>query len=98
MTINQNSYRCILLLGEFSDKSELQLLAYKHAKFLKQLGAVSITAVIRDDFSLTYSIKKCFKVKFIEFSFLVSPKALNVYKQKLNLDETILRSFIIRSD
>jgi len=95
---NQNEYRSIVILGKILNKDETRLLVYEYSKFLKQIGAMNITASIKNDFFLTYSIKNSFEVKFIEFSFLISPKALNLYKQKLYLDESVLRFFIVQSN
>ena len=98
MVNNQNEYRSIVISGKILNKDEIKLLVYEYSKFLKQIGARNITASIKNDFFLAYPIKNSLEVKFIEFSFLVSPKALNLYKQKLYLDEAILRFFIVQSN
>lgn len=98
MVNNQNEYRSIVILEKILNKDEIKLFVYSYSKFLKQIGAINITASIKNDFLLAYPIKNSFEVKFIEFSFLISPKALNLYKQKLYLDESILRFFIVYSN
>jgi ribosomal protein S6 len=88
------SYNCILIFTNLRNKVDFQLLAYSYAQFLKQLGAVNLTATTKVNYELTYPIKKMTDVKFVEFTFSISPKALKAYQDRLRVDESILRSFL----
>ena len=96
--INQKPYTCTLILGEQTTKTNFQLLAFSYAQFLKQLGATSITASVKDSYALAYPIQKSTNVKFIEFSFSVAPAALKLFTRKLRLDESLLRFFLTKTD
>jgi ribosomal protein S6 len=90
----KKSYNCLLIIPNMRNKVDLQLVAYSYAKLLKQLGASSIVAVTKANYILTYPIKKISDVKFVEFSFQISPKALNSFQQHLQINESILRFFL----
>ena len=96
MAINKYKYRCIILFGNFLTKREIKSLINRYSNFLIQHGAKRIEVLVKTDFSLAYSIKNSLEANFIELSFIVSPNALDYYVQKLNLDEAILRFFLIR--
>ena len=40
----QNSYNCVLIFKEMTNKTNFQLLAFSYAQLLKQLGAKNINA------------------------------------------------------
>ena len=91
---SKKSYSCILVFTNTLNKVDFQLLVYSYAQLLKQLGATNLTATSKVNYALTYPIKKTTDVKFVEFSFSVSPKALQTYEQRLRIDESILRFFV----
>ena len=95
---NQNSYNCILIFKEMTNKTNFQLLAFSYAQVLKQLGASNIAAYNKDAYALVYPIQKSTNVKFIEFSFDIAPEALNLFTRKLRLDETLLRFFLTKAN
>lgn len=97
VVINQYKYSCTILFGNFLTKREIKSLIKRYSNFLIQNGATHLEVLIKKDFSLIYSIKNSLEANFIEFSFVISPTALDYYIQKLNLDEAILRFFLIRT-
>lgn len=95
LTITQ-LYKCTLIVKEQSNKSDIQLFAYNYFQLLKKLGALDISAIVKNDYELSYPIKKINNVMFIELSFKVAPNALNQLKRSLKLDESVLRYFIVK--
>jgi|TARA_B100000768_G_scaffold180594_1_gene200991 ribosomal protein S6 len=95
---NQNSYNCILIFKEMTNKTNFQLLAFSYAQVLKQLGAKDINAYNKESYNLAYPIQKSTNVKFIEFSFGIAPEALDLFTRKLRLDESLLRFFLTKID
>ena len=91
---SKKPYSCVVIFKNTRDKSDFQLLAYRYAQLLKQLGAESLTATSREKFELTYPIQKVTDVKFVEFKFNISPKVLVTFKKRLSLDDSVLRSFL----
>lgn len=94
----QNSYTCVLIFKDMTNKTNFQLLIFNYAQFLKQLGASNIAAYNKDAYALVYPIQKSTNVKFIEFSFDIAPEALNLFTRKLRLDETLLRFFLTKAN
>ena len=47
----QNSYTCVLIFKEITNKTNFQLLIFNYAQFLKQLGAGNIAAYNKDQCS-----------------------------------------------
>lgn len=92
--ISTKSYKCFIIFTNLQNKVDFQLLAYSYAQLLKQLGATNVAAMTKANYELTYPIKKVTDVKFVEFSFKMSPKAVKTYQQRLRLDESVLRSFL----
>ena len=95
---NKNSYTCVLLFKEATNKTNTQLLTFSYAQFLKKLGAINIQAYNKNSYTLAYPIKKSTKVKFIEVSFSIIPEALDLLTRKLRLDESLLRFFLTKND
>jgi ribosomal protein S6 len=93
---SKKSYNCVLIFKEMLNKADFQVFTYSYAQFLKQLGAVDIMAINKTSYELAYPIKKINGVNFIEFSFSISPKALELYRQRLRLDESVLRFFLTK--
>lgn len=91
---SKKSYSCILVFTNTLNKVDFQLLVYSSAQFLKQLGATDLTATSKVNYALTYPIKKTTDVKFVEFSFSISPQALKTYQDRLRIDESVLRFFL----
>jgi ribosomal protein S6 len=87
-------YNCVLIFTNMRNKVDFQLLAYSYAQFLKQLGGSNLTVATKVDYTLAYPIKKTTDVKFVEFSFTISPKALAAFQKRLSIDESVLRSFL----
>ena len=81
----QNSYNCVLIFKEMTNKTNFQLLAFSYAQLLKQLGAKNINAYNKESYNLSYPIQKSTNVKFIEFSFDFAPQALDIFTRKLRL-------------
>ena len=92
----QNSYNCVLIFKEMTNKTNFQLLAFSYAQLLKQLGAKNINAYNKESYNLSYPIQKSTNVKFIEFSFDFAPQALVIFTRKLRLDESLLRFFLTK--
>jgi ribosomal protein S6 len=95
---NQNSYNCILIFKEMTNKTNFQLLAFSYSQVLKQLGAKEINAYNKESYNLAYPIQKSTNVKFIEFSFGIAPEALDLFTRKLRLNESLLRFFLTKID
>ena len=95
---NQNSYNCILIFKEMTNKINFQLITFSYAQFLKKLGATNISAKTKNKYELAYPIQKSTNVKFIEFSFGIAPEALDLFTRKLRLDESLLRFFLTKID
>ena len=91
---SKKSYSCVVIFKNMRNKSDFQLLAYRYAQLLKQLGANDLTATSREKYELTYPIQKITDVKFVEFKVKISPKVLTGFKKRLSLDESVLRSFL----
>jgi ribosomal protein S6 len=87
-------YNCILVFNDMPNKVDFQLIIYSYAQLLKQLGASDLTAVNKTNYELTYPIQKTTDVKFVQFSFSVSPQALTTLQRRISIDESILRSFL----
>ena len=95
---NKNSYTCVLLFKEATNKTNTQLLTFSYAQFLKKLGAINIQAYNKNSYTLAYPIKKSTKVKFIEVSFSIIPETLDLLTRKLRLEESLLRFFLTKND
>ena len=95
--MTKNYYKCVLIFKEMTNNTNFQLMTFSYAQFLKQLGAAEINASSKNAYELTYPIQKSTNVKFIEFSFLVSPQALKTFTQRLRLDESLLRFFLTKT-
>ena len=95
---SNKSYNCVLVFTNMLNKVDFQLVAYRYAQLLKQLGATNLTATSKVNYALTYPINKTTDVKFVEFSFSISPRAIKTYEQRLRIDESVLRFFITTAD
>ena len=49
----QNSYNCVLIFKEMTNKTNFQLLAFSYAQLLKQLGAKNINAYNKESYNLS---------------------------------------------
>ena len=96
MTTKKNSYTCVLIFKEMANNTNFQLMTFSYAQFLKKLGASDISAITKNEYQLAYPLQKSTDVKFIEFSFDVSPQALKTFTQRLRLDELLLRLFLTK--
>ncbi|KAH8043035.1 hypothetical protein SO694_cp00081 (chloroplast) [Aureococcus anophagefferens] len=96
MTTKKNSYTCVLIFKEMANNTNFQLMTFSYAQFLKKLGASDISAITKNEYQLAYPLQKSTDVKFIEFSFDVSPQALKTFTQRLRLDELLLRFFLTK--
>ena len=96
MTTKKNSYTCVLIFKEMANNTNFQLMTFSYAQFLKKLGASDISAITKNESQLAYPLQKSTDVKFIEFSFDVSPQALKTFTQRLRLDELLLRFFLTK--
>ena len=48
----QNSYNCVLIFKEMTNKTNFQLLAFSYAQLLKQLGAKNISYNLPMDYEI----------------------------------------------
>ena len=96
MTTKKNSYTCVLIFKKMANNTNFQLMTFSYAQFLKKLGASDISAITKNEYQLAYPLQKSTDVKFIEFSFDVSPQALKTFTQRLRLDELLLRFFLTK--
>ena len=96
MTTKKNSNTCVLIFKEMANNTNFQLMTFSYAQFLKKLGASDISAITKNEYQLAYPLQKSTDVKFIEFSFDVSPQALKTFTQRLRLDELLLRFFLTK--
>jgi ribosomal protein S6 len=86
----------VLIFKEMANNTNFQLMTFSYAQFLKKLGASDISAITKNEYQLAYPLQKSTDVKFIEFSFDVSPQALKTFTQRLRLDELLLRFFLTK--
>jgi ribosomal protein S6 len=93
---NKKPYNCILIFKEMLNKADFEVFTYSYAQFLKQLGADEISVINKTSYELSYPIKNVSDVNFIEFSFSISPEALDLYRQRLRVDESVLRFFLTK--
>ena len=66
----QNSYNCVLIFKEMTNKTNFQLLAFSYAQLLKQLGAKNIiNRRIENSFafiiSIVFAVSKSNKTYFL---------------------------------
>ena len=90
----KKSYTCILVFTNLLNKVDFQLLVCSYASFLKQLGGENLSVTNKLKYALTYPIKKTMDSTFVEFSFSISPQALQTYQQRLRIDESVMRYFL----
>ena len=90
MTTKKNSYTCVLIFKEMANNTNFQLMTFSYAQFLKKLGASDISAITKNEYQLAYPLQKSTDVKFIEFSFDVSPQVHSMTAEQPGLSRPLL--------